>query len=298
MLKKWILVTGCGVGLWFVAGYFAWAYLVRTTSQSVEQPAVFAPFEIEPVALTTCDSVQLVGWFIKPTGCSPRTPAVILLACLRGNRLNLIERALLYLAQGNSVLLIDLRGTGESHGTPSFGWFEKNDLLAAHAFLIQKGIRQIGLHGISAGAATICYALPELDALHFVVLESCYDQMAHAIRNRIRARFGLPVPFFWPVIIFAQLKFNFQLYALNPIDYVSQLRCPVFLIAGAADPSVLPGETLALYQRIPQPKALWLTPYGHDDFFRKAPQTYKKKLNSFLENYLFEKRRIKCLSEK
>jgi len=288
MLKKWILIPGCGVGLWFVAGYFAFNYLVRTTPQSIEQPAVFAPFEIEPVALTTCDSVRIAGWFIAPPGLPTRTPAVILLACLRGNRLNLTDRALLYLAQGKSVLLIDLRGTGESPGAPSFGWHEKNDLLAAWFFLKQKGIHQIGLHGISVGAATICYALPELDALHFVVLESCYDQMAHAIRNRIRARFGLPVSFFWPVIIFAQLKFNFQLYAMNPIDYVSQLRCPVLLIAGAADPSVLPGETLALFQRIPQPKELWLTPYGHDDFYAQTPQTYNKKLNSFLEKHLLK----------
>ena len=52
-------------------------------------------------------------------------------------------------------------------------------------FLRAQGYRYVGAHGISLGAATICYSLKEVSDLAFVVLESSYDTMQHAFYNRV-----------------------------------------------------------------------------------------------------------------
>lgn len=276
-----------GLFLWFLTGFLAFQYLIRPTPQKINLPGTLKPAATQTISLTTSDSVQIAGWYIQPESCPVDSSAVILLPCLRGNRLILVDRARFYLARGKHVLLIDLRSTGESGGEfTSFGWYEKYDLLAAYEFLQHQGFEEIGLHGISVGAATICYALPDLASVHFVVLESCYDKMTNAVQNRIQARFGLPEFFFLPIITSAQMKFDFQFYEMNPIDYLHDLKSPVLLIAGNEDPSVLATETMALFRSLPREKQLWMVAgCGHDDFYREKPREYKMHLNSFLKEF-------------
>jgi hypothetical protein len=151
----------------------------------------------------------------------------------------------------------------------------------------QPGIKSIGLHGISAGAATICYAVPQIDSPKFIVLESCYDRMVNAYLNRIKTRFNLPEFIFYPVEFFAQKKFDNNFYRMNPIEYVSQIECPVFIIAGAEEERVRPEETQSIYLQIKSPKMLWLVDgLKHVDFFDVKPYEYEQKSDQFLTQFL------------
>lgn len=275
---------------WFVAGYQAVEFVTRPTHTSVILSDEINAYHIENIVLTTSDSLKIAGSFIRPMTIDSSGTVVILLACLRGNRNNLTQRAIFYLERGFATLLIDSRSTGESEGLfPSFGWFEVYDLIAAINYVRkQPGIKLIGLHGISAGAATICYALPQIDSPDFIVLESCYDQMVHAYSNRINLRFNLPKFLFYPVEFFAQKKFKNNFYRMNPIEYVNRINCPTFIIAGAEEKSVRSDETLAIFQQIKSSKMLWLVDsLEHVDFFNVKPYEYEQKLDQFLIQFKF-----------
>jgi alpha/beta superfamily hydrolase len=276
--------------IWFGAGYWSVEVVTRPNRTAVSLPEEMNVYHIENIVLTTVDSLKIAGSFIRPATLDSSGTVVILLAPLRGNRTNLAQRARFYLTHGYATLLIDLRSTGESEGEfPSFGWHEVEDLMAAVNFVRQQpGIKSISLHGISAGAATICYALPRLDSLKFIVLESCYDRMAHAYLNRINMRFNLPAIIFYPVEFFAQRKFDNHFYQMNPIDYVNRIKCPVFVIAGGAEKRVQPAETLAIYQQIKSPKMIWLVDgLEHVDFFNVKPIEFEWKLSAFLTEFKF-----------
>ncbi len=278
--------------IWFGAGYWSVEFVTRPNMTAVSLPEEMNVYHIENLVLTTADSFKIAGSFIRPDRLDSSGNVVILLAPLRGNRTNLVQRAQFYLKHGYATLLIDLRSTGESEGAfPSFGWHEVNDLMAAVNFARQQpDIKSISLHGISAGAATICYALPQLDTIRFIVLESCYDRMVNAYHNRIEMRFKLPEILFYPVEFFAQRKFDYNFYRMNPIEYVDQIKCPTFVIAGAAEKRVQPEETLAIYQQIKSSKRLWLVDgLEHVDFFYVKPSEYERKLVKFLsENKLIQ----------
>ncbi|MBN2088385.1 prolyl oligopeptidase family serine peptidase [candidate division KSB1 bacterium] len=278
------------VFFWFGAGYWSVEFVTRPNRTSVSLPEEMNVYHIENIVLTTADSLKIAGSFIRPDTLASSGTVVILLAPLRGNRTNLVQRAQFYLKYGYATLLIDLRSTGESDGEfTSFGWHEVEDLIAAVNYARhQPDIKSISLHGISAGAATICYALPRLDAIRFIVLESCYDRMVQAYLNRIEMRFKFPGIIFYPVEFFVQRKFEHNFYRMNPIEYVDQIECPTFVIAGAAEKRVRPAETQAIFQQIKSPKMLWLVDgLEHVDFFHVKPFEYERKLKQFLIEFNF-----------
>lgn len=274
---------------WLLLGYLTVEFVSRSTHQRVPLPPSLQVYPVESVTLHTPDQLKIAGWYV-----TPNTPgvkgSVILLACLRGNRLNLVARARFYLERGFSTLLIDLRSTGESEGQmTSFGWYEKQELLAALQYLRrEKQIEVIALHGISAGAATICFAAPQLDPIAFIVLESGYDSMEHAFQHRVERRGGVLAPCFAPVKWFAQLKFRGDFAKMNPVEFVHHFKCPVLVLAGTADDRVPTRDTYALFQRIQSQKQIWLFQgLGHVDFYAQQPVEFETQLINFLRSGAF-----------
>jgi alpha-beta hydrolase superfamily lysophospholipase len=285
---KYILgVSGAFLLGWLVSGYLMVEFVSRPTHQSVPIPPSLQVFPIESINLYTRDHLKIASWYVTPANTPTVKGGVILLACLRGNRLNLVQRARFYLERGFSTLLLDLRSTGESDGNmTSFGWYEKQELLAAIQYLQgEKKLEVIGLHGISAGAATISFAAPQMDCIAFIVLESCYDSMPHAFQHRVEQRGGKLAPLFVPIKWFAQLKFHGNFYKMNPVDYVHHFKCPVLVMAGTDDYRVPTQDTYALFNRIPSRKQIWLFEgLRHVDFYARQPAAFETQLINFLRS--------------
>ncbi|MCI0515582.1 prolyl oligopeptidase family serine peptidase [candidate division KSB1 bacterium] len=288
-MKYILTIIGVLVLGWLLLGYLTVEFVSRPTHQSVPIPPSLQMYPVESVTLHTPDQSKIAGWYVTPNTSNVKG-SVILLTCLRGNRLNLVARARFYLERGFSTLLIDLRSTGESEGQmTSFGWYEKQELLAALQYLRrEKQIGVIGLHGISAGAATISFAAPQLDQIAFIVLESCYDSMSHAFQHRVETRGGVLAPCFVPVKWFAQLKFHGDFENMNPVDYVHFFKCPVLVMAGTADYRVPTSDTQALFDRIKSRKQLWwFQGLGHVDFYAQRPVEFEIQLINFLRSGAF-----------
>ena len=275
--KRWAYTAVILLLLWLGMCFVAVEFLTRAAQREISVPAVLKPFAIESVSLQTEDDVVVKSWLIRQ---DPRK-VVILLAALRGNRSRLAERMILYLDKGYSVFAMDLRGTGESGGQISFGWRESLDLIAARKYLLRERFSQIAAHGISLGAATICYSLP-FD-YWFIVLESCYDNMNHAFSNRI-AKFHIPRFCCWPVLWFGKRKLGVSLSRLSPLSYISRCQSPLFMMAGDSEYQLKLSETQALFAACSsQNKKLHIFKGGrHENFLKRFSSEYLREWNSFL----------------
>ena len=74
---------------------------------------------------------------------------------------------------------------------------------------------------------------------------------------------------------------------MRPIDRISRVRCPVFVISGTADDRTTPAQTKALFAKAPDPKQLWLVPgAAHVDLDRFAGAEYERRVLEFLADAL------------
>ncbi len=286
-MKPWrkrslLIVAASFVVLWSLITVGGVYFTVRPRPAVIEDIETLEGRSVESVEIITEDFVRLSAWYA--TGHPHR--AVILLAGIDSNRRACLGRASFYLEEGYSVLLPDLRASGKSDGSAvTLGWRERKDLVACYAFLRERGYHEIGASGISLGAATICFALPELPDLAFVVLESSYDTLVNAVRNRL-AIVRAPHFIAYPYYIGLSMYTGAPAWRLRPLDYMEYCTSPTLIMAGDAEVELHVHETQALYEHCAAPyKRLHLFRDGrHQDFLRRYPEEYKELLRDFLQN--------------
>lgn len=237
---------------------------------------------VESVRFPTEDGLTLAAWLVK----SNPEQVVIFLHGISANRHQGVSRAAFYQELGYSVLLLDARGSGESDPAPvTIGWTERKDLIAAYAFLRERGYTRIAAHGISMGAATIAYALPGLQGFDFIVLESCYDTLDNAWRNRL-AMFNVPHAITLPMRLFMHARTGAPVRRLQPVDYMPYCTMPALIMAGDAEPELKVEETQEIYDRCAAPlKRLHFFKDGrHENFLGRYPDEFRELLSNFLND--------------
>ena len=79
------------------------------------------------------------------------------------------------------------------------------------------------------------------------------------------------------------LRMDIPLSALQPVDAIKNIKAPVLVIAGSHDLHTTLSESKQLYRSAPAPKEFWqVDGAGHTDFYRFAPEQYKKVITTFL----------------
>jgi pimeloyl-ACP methyl ester carboxylesterase len=199
----------------------------------------------------------------------------------------MVPRARLLLRRGYSVLLIDLQAHGETPGEAiTFGWRESEDVQAAIAWIRHhEPGRRVGAIGTSLGGAALAFAHPTVDA---VVLEEVYPRLAQAVEDRVRIRLGWLAPVVAPVLLVQlQPRIGVGAAALEPIRFVSQLRSPILVAGGEADPRTPGEETRALFGAAKPPRELWIEPRAaHQDLLAFDARAYEAHVVGFLDRYL------------
>jgi uncharacterized protein len=244
----------------------------------------------EAVEIPSASGSRLRGWLCRAQG---SRGVVILMHGVRANRLSMVRRARLFRDHGYSVLLFDFQAHGESPGAHiTFGHLESRDARAALDFVHRELPGQpVAAVGSSLGGAAAVLADPPLD-LDALVLESVYPTIEEATQERIRIYLGPLGPPFTPLLL-TQLepRLGISPAALRPIDHISQVRCPVFVISGTADDRTTPAQTRALFAKAPDPKRLWLVPgAAHVDLDRFAGAEYERRILGFLSDSFPQKR--------
>jgi len=265
----WLVVSGVAVGL-----------IVMPRHAEFPDRERIGGHEVVPVSIPASDGVTLSAW------CVPHDPhkAVVLLAGISADRRACLAHAECYLDLGYTVLLPDLRGTGKSGGRlVTLGWHERKDLAACYRYLRELGYRHVGADGISLGAATVCYALREVDDFAFIVVESSYDTIRSAFQNRV-ALFGGPPAFAVPAWLL------FKPFAVGagagPVDFMARCNAPALILAGDSEGVLTVSETEALFNRCGSAlKRLHLfRGGGHDNFAGRFADEYRRELRAFLDD--------------
>ncbi len=234
------------------------------------------------VAFTTLDGLKLRGWYYPAEG---RRGAVLLHGYM-ANRLEMVDRAMMFRRAGFSVLIYDARASGESDGDLiSFGYSEQNDLLAALDLMRSRGVDDITCLGASQGGATIAFAGDKLKGVRCVILESTYNTLETTIERRFNSFLGCPLhPFGDLLIYFGEKRLGVAMDSIKPVRAITSLRVPLMIISGKLDGNVSVDDTYQLFNAATVKKELWLVPNaGHYDLILRAGLDYEKRVMGFVE---------------
>ena len=240
----------------------------------------------EAVTVPVPARAPVAGWWVPaPEG----APTVVMLHGHTDTRRQMLSRAALVLEAGYAVLMIDLPGHGESPAEAvTFGWTERFAASAAVDWVRRRRpLTRVGVLGISMGAATAALAGPYLEA-DALVLEAAFATFEDALRNRARRIFGSasgPAEFVLVGQVRAQIGVPPD--SVRPVAALARTSAPTFVIGGLEDEVTPPAETRALFEAAPEPKELWLVEgAGHEDYFALEPETYRRRVLSFLDAHL------------
>ncbi len=270
-----------GFIFWMCGSLLGSKIATRAHPHNIPSPEKYFSQHVESQSFKSFDQVDVSSWFI-PNDSSKK--AVILLNGIGGNRLGVISRAKFYVENGFNVLTPDLRATGSSGGDIiSFGWNERYDLLACVDFLKENGMEKIAVHGMSLGAATIVYSFQENPNYDFVVLESCYDNITNALKNRVD-KYPIPSFAFYPMTKFTEMRVEASSEDLSPENYIGLNKSPMFILAGDSEIRVKKKETEKLFSKCNSvTKHLhFFKNAHHEDFMNRYEEEWKAEMKNWL----------------
>ena len=248
-----------------------------------------AGLAVAEVAFEGTDGVQLSAWWAPPPPGEGPARAAVLVHGWGGNRSDeyIRETAPLYAEAGYGVLMLDLRGHGESGGKRrTLGYKEVRDVRGALSWLKGEGFDPGGvvLHGWSMGGATVVRSAPGT-GVAAVVEEAGYAELLPLLDDQLPRSSGLPRAFNLGAYLAAKLFLDFDPWAVRPKEDAARLReenIPFYIIHSTADGTV-PYEHAKLFARANPDAALWtLEGYEHVEAY-KHPE-YGARLNAFLNS--------------
>jgi len=273
-----ILLSSGLLASWIVAGK-----LIAPEPRIIGEPP--SDLLTSSISFGSQSGSTIAGWHVEAEN---SRGVIVLIHGLRGSRLAMLERAKLFHGAGYSIVMIDLQAHGESPGDHiTLGHLEQHDVWAAVAFAREHHPEEpIGVLGISLGGASALLASPlEIDAL---VLESVYSTIDDAVHNRVKAQLGLlsTIP---AELLLSQLKprLGISRSGLRPIDHLSDVGCPVFVISGTDDQHTTADETQRMFSVARDPKELWLVDgAAHEDLLLTTPAEYKLRVVDFFNRHM------------
>ena len=279
-------------------GYLGIGLLVATRLSAPAPEPVGPPppgLAVEDVAFEGTDGVPLSAWWVPPRPGSGPQRAAVLVHGWGGNRSDeyISKTAPLYAERGYGVLMLDLRGHGESGGERrTLGYEEVRDVRGALAWLEGEGFEpgKVVLHGWSMGGATVVRSAPGA-GVAAVVEEAGYADLPLLLRDELPENSGLPRAFNGGAFLAAKLFLGFDPWAVRPRMEAARLReegVPLFVIHSTADETV-PYEHAKLFKEANPDAGLWtLEGYGHVEA-HEHPE-YEARLRGFLGS-IFEQDR-------
>ncbi|NUM54292.1 MAG: alpha/beta fold hydrolase [Candidatus Hydrogenedentes bacterium] len=256
----------------------------RPTPASAGEPPFDFPYE--DAYFSSSSGSTISAWHFPVDNA---TACVVLLHGVRSNRWGPVHRVPFLRAAGYSVLTIDFQAHGESPGDHiTFGYLESRDARASVRWMREKYPgKKVAVIGISMGAAAAVLG-DDLLGADAVILETMYGTLAEAVDNRMRMSLGSAGPLFsWVLLVQSKPRLGFWPSELRPIERISDLNAPVFIIAGAEDRHTTIAESKRIFDRAREPKEFWAVPGArHDNIWSFAQTEYERRVLDFLARSL------------
>ena len=241
------------------------------------------------VSITAADGATLQAWSARPEDANGDT--VLLLHGLKGNRLEMMNYADIFLAHGYSVLMPDSRAHGNSGGEiATYGMLERDD---NHRWVTWLEMNQhpgcVYGFGESMGAAQLLQSLA-VESRYCAVIAECsfstfretsYDRMGQRFRTGPWLGRTILRPIVMSAFLYTRLRYNVDMDQVSPEDAVASSHVPVLLIHGEADTNIPVRHSL----RIAAGNAkcvLWEVPgTGHSSAIDTSPRQLETRLLSW-----------------
>jgi uncharacterized protein len=252
---------------------------------------------LESRADGAANRVALVASFVPATSSANAQdcPAVILVhgrnACrgweFRSSSAPLVAHLT---ANGFNVLLLDLRGHGESAASRlTFGLRERLDVLGAVDWLQSRGFENIAVIGSSVGAVAALLASVESPLIRALVLDSAFADFAPVLRTQFRQISGLPKFFLHGALRVGQWLTTEPFGSFRPLEVVSRVTAKLFVIHAAGDTLISPDHALDFVKTAQAEH--WITDAdSHLASYRNQPEEYAARVTAFLQSNLNEPR--------
>jgi pimeloyl-ACP methyl ester carboxylesterase len=193
------------------------------------------------------------------------------------------------------LLAYDARGHGDSTDAyHSYGYFEKQDGMAAYEWLANRtGLEpaDIGIIGVSYGAATALQMLPLLPDVAFVSADSPYSSMNDILLYQAGEQFGdWAKPFVPAGGVIMNLRAAFQMSDVSAEKAVEAADndIPVLLVHSLQDEFTPATQSQAIYDHADKTTTqLQLLDWGssHAAMISDDPAAYKVLFDAFLAQY-------------
>ena len=241
----------------------------------------------EDVSFTSRDDrVVLRGWYIPTEGDSA-------LIFVHGGFEDRVDDVVdtLHLAhdlaqKGFDLLLFDLRGRGESEGKGHALSNIERDIGGAVDYLKNRGYSasRIGIIGFCSGAASACIFASH-ESIGSLVLDGCFTSV-HNMVARQAAQRRIPEFLLNSFIsgVALAVKAIYGYHAVNPIDVVAEVTCPIFFIHEEYDDLISLEDTYQLFKASDNPaNMLWeISGARHSEAYKTYPSEYVERVANFL----------------
>jgi cephalosporin-C deacetylase-like acetyl esterase len=243
----------------------------------------------DTVSFTTKDGIAISGWYIP----AKNPKAIVILShgrVLRNSGKSLMLPLAKDLHANNySILLFDMRGTGESKGNSiDFGSKQWQDVVSAYRYVESLTVGQkvkIGFLGISQGGVASIIAAGKEKIGDFIIAVTPFATHSSLFAYQVAKEKVFPKFLFrWALQVAANIELGLGYELYNARNFISQIKSPIFLISGKKDQVVNPKDPWVLYESAHNPKDYWEASTGHDVYGEKKEECIDKILH-FLSVY-------------
>lgn len=247
---------------------------------------------VEMLEILSDDGLKLKGYYYKNTEDTDKL--MIIHHGYTANHYIGIQYMKMFFEQGFNILLIDMRGHGESEGKySSYGYNEVRDLnMWVEAMKKKLGEDLIiGLHGQSMGAATVLlYSGLFEEKIKFVIEDCGYSNAEEVVKFKFNQR-NVSTKIFYPLVSSRiKKKYKFDLKDISPIEAVSKSKVPTLFIHGTADTTVPYDMCQQMYDaKVEGIKKIYLVDDAiHMDAYVTNKESYEKEVKDFIKLALEE----------
>ncbi|MCO5183727.1 MAG: alpha/beta fold hydrolase [Anaerolineae bacterium] len=311
MRKRWwilLTVVVVVVVIYFAVGAYFANIVINTPTRSLDEALSESDWGSEAALLTDfglpepqdvsidAGDVTLAGWYFENE--ADADCAVLFLHGYTGTRIHAVSYTPLFWERGCDLLAYDARGHGDSSDAyHSYGYFEKQDGMAAYNWLVEEtGLDSsaMGVIGVSYGAATALQMLPLLPDVAFVVADSPYSTMNDILVYQAGEQFGDWAKAFVPAGgVVMNLRAAFQMGDVAPEEAVRETTndVPVLLVHSLQDEFTPAVQSQAIYDNADKTTTqLQLLDWGspHAAMIVDDPEAYKALFDNFMQTYGIE----------
>ena len=269
------------------------AYIAYSLTMPSATPITFDKAAIgrgADITFRSSDNLQLAGWYFPGTN----DKAIMFVPGAGENRVNedygTTKIAAYLLKQGYTILMFDLRGTGESEKTrQSFGQYEKYDVIGAFEYLKTQDYtpKSIGILSDSLGAISTIMAADTVKDAGGIVLDSAAIEVKPAISHLMNGEHHIPYFMHPGVYFWSKTLYQIDPDAVRPIDHIGVLaNTPLLFLNGADDDLIPPVNSTELLAEVHNGTNYTFPKTDHVHGFRNDPTKYLELVSDFFNSNL------------